>query len=823
MHQISCANLDTPGAVLSSLFTHFLTSILTRQCEFGNVAYPGDRTSDVLDNHVGVDMIVVGGGSSGSVLASRLSEVSGWNVLLIEAGEDPGVSSYIPGLTFALQKSSMDWAYQTERQPGVCEGLLNGVCNVPRGKALGGTSNLNAMMYLVGNPNDYNSWGNSDWNFKSVEKYFHKSFKDYYYAGFANQSSGHDNYFSSKHMTETIERATKELHMEKLKYKNNNVNPSKAGTLHIKTNIRGGERLNTARAFLAPVKDRPNLFVMKNTLVTKILFQDKKATGVQIYKDGEYHEIKFNKELIISAGAVNTPQLLFQSGIGDEALLKKENIDVKVNLQSVGNYLYDHPLFVVPVELTTVSSKRKRKGGKTRDDADMGNKENKGERRDHRNEDDENNFGQDEITEKPKNNKKKHSGRGKSRKNHKNKERGRNDQDIKEDGQLFEEKEPELEYLTTRKPLVLLEDSEEIKSTTTTTKTLIATEVSNPELEHSTSPKPIVVTLKKDSEEIKPSTTPSTKLKSTTSAPRDKDDYEEEVDYEEAYEADDEYEEKPKRLKRSPRKNKKNKNHTTELPPTKPILSDPPKDLPPSEEIFKYIMEKAGTLAGIGTADYVTFIDTTGKNPNNPNVMLMYCFYPQTDKSGLRTLLHAYNWNSNMIESIVEKQSDILLVIPVLLKPISYGNITVSGKVLEKAKIFLNYFSEREDVNTFVKSVRFIEKFVDTKSFQKHYARLIKVPDNACDLLPHGSDEYWKCSFHQRASSTYHLSSTARMGDNVLTSVVNYKLQVHGLENVRVADASVMPYTVAANIHATCVMIGEKCADLIKQDWKISV
>ncbi|KAL1462478.1 hypothetical protein WDU94_014310 [Cyamophila willieti] len=795
MPQISCANLDSHGSVVATLFTHFLTSILTKQCEFGNVAYPPDRTNDVLDNRVKIDMIVVGSGSSGSVIANRLSEVSKWNVLLIEAGDDPSVSSYIPGLTFALQKTNIDWAYKTEKQPGVCEGLENGVCNIPRGKALGGSSNMNAMMYLVGNPNDYNSWGSTDWNFKNIERYFHKSFKDYYYAGFVNSS----NYLNTNEVTETITRATKDIHIDKLRYKNKNVNPNKAGTLHIKTNIKDGERLSTARAFLAPIKDRPNLFVMKNTLVTKILLDNKKATGVQVYKDEKYYEIKLTKELIISAGAVNTPQLLFQSGIGDEQLLKSENIDVKVNLPSVGKYLYDHPLFVVPVEMTPLETKRKRKGGNK--DEYQSSEEKKPERKDHRNQyEDKFIFGEEPIT----NDKKKNSGGGKksNNKNHKHK--------ATEGTKLEERKEPENneESLTSAEdrevemtPIPTFKPVEEIPRT----------------LKQSTF-KPV------DSEEAEITTPVLTTQATTTITSRTllEDDDMDDVNYDEGYEADDEEQDRYRR-RRSPRhKNKKNKNKENKFDQgeTKSIPTEPVKDFPPSAEIYKYIMDRSGPLSGIGTGDYVTFVDTTGKSPNNPNLMLMYCFYPKNDKSGLRTLLQAYNWNSNMIDAVAAKPNDVLLIIPVLLKPISYGNITFSKNVLEQPKIFLNYFNEKEDLNTYVKGVRFIEKFIETKAFKKHNAKMVTVQDRGCDQLEPNSDDYWKCTFKRRASSCYHLSSTARMGDNMLSSVVNYKLQVHGLENVRVADASVMPYTVNSNIHATCVMIGEKAADLIKQEWK---
>ncbi|KAL1462428.1 hypothetical protein WDU94_014262 [Cyamophila willieti] len=610
---------------MATLLTFFLSSMWSKSCQFGNIAYPPDRTNDVLDKRVEIDMIVVGSGSSGSVIANRLSEVSRWNVLLIEAGDAPPITSYVPGLVFSQIDTSIDWAYQSEQQPGVCEGLENGVCIIPRGKALGGSSNMNVMMYIVGNPKDYNSWGNRDWNFKSVEKYFHKSFGDYYFAGHANEPIA----YNKTELWDMILNAGKELNIHKLKYKNKNINPNKVGTLHLKTNIKDGERFNTARAFLAPIKDRPNLFVMKNTLVTKILLDNKKATGVQVYKDEKYYEIKFTKELIISAGAVNTPQLLFQSGIGDEQLLKSENIDVKVNLPSVGKHLYDHNMFVLPVQMDILKGER-RKNNKTLDLESQASGEQ---------------FDQD------------------------------NDTKMKELGLL--------------------------------------------------------------------------------------------------------------------------------------------------NEIYTYLTKKSGILAGIGIADYITFLDTTEKNPENPDIELIPFLHPRGNPDLIESMMKSMNWRKPMTDILVSSNQDheVYFFMPMLLKPKSHGNITISKDVHSKPKIYFNYFDNEEDLIVSLKSIRIIQKLIATKSFQKYHMRIIKVPDTVCDVLTYDSDDYWKCIIKRQSSSFYHLSSTARMGDNMLSSVVNYKLQVHGLENVRVADASVMPYIVNSNIHATCVMIGEKAADLIKQTW----
>ncbi|XP_054290884.1 glucose dehydrogenase [FAD, quinone]-like [Macrosteles quadrilineatus] len=306
------------------------------------------------------DFIIIGSGSAGSVIANRLSEVPSWRILLLEAGGNPAKSTEIPGLYGALQKTSYDWQYQTDSGEDNCLAMVNNSCNWPRGKALGGSSTINAMLYVRGNKEDYDGWaraGNEGWDYESVLKYFkksekveakevleHNNYRDYH---------GEDGYltvgtFEKDYMSELVD--TYAEGMEELGYKvNNDCNgDSQMGFSKLQGTIVGGRRCSTAKAFLKPIKTRKNLKVSKNSLVAKILIDkhSKKANGAKIinYRGAEVR-VRSKKEVIVSAGAINSPQLLMLSGIGPKEHLEELGIDVVEDLP-VGHNLQDHMLMV---------------------------------------------------------------------------------------------------------------------------------------------------------------------------------------------------------------------------------------------------------------------------------------------------------------------------------------------------------------------------------------------------------------------------------------------------------------------------------------------
>jgi choline dehydrogenase-like flavoprotein len=321
--------------------------------ELGNPEqYPADASSHLLDEY---DFIVVGGGTAGSVVASRLSEVPEWNVLLIEAGDNPSLISDIPAMFFALQKTDMDWQFRTEPQNGSCQSLRDQRCNWPRGRALGGSSAMNGMLYIRGMKGDFDEWaaaGNDGWSYDEVLEYFKKS-EDF--RTIANEKvlqlfhygSGGPltvQRMESLDLAWTLLSAAKEAGYEELDDING---PSQLGFAHLHGTIINGTRCSAAKAYLGPAKNRKNLHVLKNSKVTRIIIDhiSKDAKIVEFKsRDDKLYQVKIKKEVILSAGTINSPQLLMLSGIGPEAHLKEFGIKV-IKDSKVGENLQDHFLF----------------------------------------------------------------------------------------------------------------------------------------------------------------------------------------------------------------------------------------------------------------------------------------------------------------------------------------------------------------------------------------------------------------------------------------------------------------------------------------------
>ncbi|KAM3963992.1 glucose dehydrogenase [FAD, quinone] [Aphomia sociella] len=294
------------------------------------------------------DFIIVGGGSAGAVLANRLSENPQWTVLLLEAGQDENVLSDLPVLFPVLQTSSIDWQFMTEASSDYCLSMVDRKCKWPRGKVLGGSSVLNAMLYIRGNKRDYDNWeklGNAGWSYKDVLPYFLKSEdmripeyeKDPYHSTGGPLTVEYFGY--EQPITRKILEAGQQLGYNIL-----DVNGAyQTGFTRSHATVRNGLRCSTAKAFLRPAGKRPNLHVSVHSLVEKVLIDEhKKAYGVQFMKHGQQRIVKASKEVILSTGAIQTPQLLMLSGIGDANHLKELGIYPIVNLPGVGKNLQDH-------------------------------------------------------------------------------------------------------------------------------------------------------------------------------------------------------------------------------------------------------------------------------------------------------------------------------------------------------------------------------------------------------------------------------------------------------------------------------------------------
>lgn len=308
------------------------------------------RDVDHYALHPAYDFIVIGGGSAGAVMANRLSENPKWTVLLLEAGKDEEVMVDPPFLMPALFMTAMDWQFTTEPDDGFCLAMTDGKCNWPRGKVLGGSSSMNAMLYVRGNKRDYDLWetiGNHGWSYNQVLPYFKKSedmrieeYKDSPYHGTGGYLTV-ENFQYKQPIWEYFMLAAKELGYDWLDFNGE----KQTGFMNPQATIRDGLRCSTAKAFLRSASHRENLHISLNSHVEKILIEkySKKAFGVKFKKDRYGSRKVFaKKEVILSAGAIQSPQILMLSGVGDFEYL--QNLDIKplVNLPGVGQNLQDH-------------------------------------------------------------------------------------------------------------------------------------------------------------------------------------------------------------------------------------------------------------------------------------------------------------------------------------------------------------------------------------------------------------------------------------------------------------------------------------------------
>lgn len=293
------------------------------------------------------DYIIIGAGSAGCALAHRLSENPDCQVLLIEAGgKDRKREISIPAAFSQLFKTRYDWNYNTVPQPfaGFRQMYL------PRGKVLGGSSSINAMIYIRGNALDYEHWadlGNPGWDYPSVLPYFKRSEQQQHGADAFHGSEGllsvsdlQDPYPISQSFVE----AGVELGFER--------NPDFNGAQQegfglYQVTQRAGKRCSAAKAYLAPILDRPNLTIMTDTDVLRLVIERGRAVGVECQLKTHIGEFRASEEIILAAGSYNSPYLLMKSGIGPAEELRAADITVKLDLPGVGQNLQDH--LIVPM------------------------------------------------------------------------------------------------------------------------------------------------------------------------------------------------------------------------------------------------------------------------------------------------------------------------------------------------------------------------------------------------------------------------------------------------------------------------------------------
>lgn len=602
------------------IFLHLMQILTAAQCDLHN-DYPLDRSNEVSSSTEIFDFVIVGAGSAGSVVANRLSEINDWKVLLIEAGTDSSVTSEVPGLFPNLIESSEDYSYYVEPEEHACHATVTKRCRWSKGKALGGSSAINAMLYIYGNEKDYNDWsdmGNTGWSYEEVLPYFKKSQDciEEHNDGSESKYCGHEGPLSIRYYNNTeshklnkmFQSATREINVPSLDM----INSDKfIGYGLAKGTLNEGRRMSTAKAFLAPIKDRQNLYVMKSTRADAILMEDKEAVGVRVtLKNGTSVNVKASKEVILSAGSIASPQLLMLSGIGPKEHLDEMGIPSVVDLP-VGKNLQDHVIW----------------------------------------------FG-----------------------------------------------------------------------------TYLAFE------------------------------------------------------------------------------------NQSVTPPAPTFMLD---------EIYQYLIYKRNSLSTSSGYDFLGFINVNNDNAKYPDIQFHHFYLKQWETYKVRPMMKVVDLNEEMVtylETLTTK-TDIILTLPTLLKPQSLGEIKLRSKnPADPVKIYANYFSVQEDLNTMMKSLKFLKKMANTEAWKQQGIsfHIMDIPDCQLQHMESNSEEYLKCNIQHMTNTVFHPVGTAKMApQHDPTAVVDARLRVHGMQGLRVIDASIMPTITSGNTNAPSIMIGEKGAEMIKQDWKI--
>ncbi|CAG9786284.1 unnamed protein product [Diatraea saccharalis] len=507
-----------------------------------------------------------------------------------------------------------DWKYFTERDGVTGQALKDSSMYWPRGKMLGGSSNINGMIYIRGNTEDYQNWydmGNEDWHPNIVNKYFKKaeSIQDQKLLQdplirkfYGNDGPLAINKFNSS-FTETLEKvlsAYEEIGINKV----NDLNVANVmGSGFIPATASNGKRGSTDHNYLNPVRryNRNNLYVITDSLVSKILINatTKAAEGIEVERNGIRINLYANLEVIVSAGAINTPQLLMLSGVGPKKHLESKNISCIVDSPAVGQNLQDH----------------------------------------------------------------------------------------------------------LKIPLM--------------------------------------------------------------------------------------------------------------------IYSNNTYYLNEENEIIKYIHNQTGHLGDNYLSDILAFYSLS-KHATYPDFQVHLINFPINFSNTPDIFQSMFGFSSEVVKSIAEQNKSKMLYafFVSLLHPHSLGKITLrSSNPRDHPLIYYNYYSDSRDLNKTVEGLKMLANLVNTKYFKSIDGEIGKLGWTPCDKLVKGSDDYWKCLSLSMSTTTYHPVGTARMGSNIESSVVSSKLNVHGVKKLRVVDASVMPSITSGNTNAPTIMIAERAADIVKDEY----
>ncbi|OWR50072.1 Neither inactivation nor afterpotential protein G [Danaus plexippus plexippus] len=343
-----------------TLYTLFVSVLVVCVSYLVYQKYSNVNVSFVQKPEKRYDYIIVGAGTAGCVLASRLSEDPNVKVLLIEAGDHMGYFTKIPLTSTAAQLGPNDWSVRTTPQKYSSFGLIDRTQIIPRGRGPGGSGQINFLLHGFGLPEDYNRWsrlGFKGWTLENLKPYFIKAFGTYK-SEFDSDMCPPKGQCSEAPMKLKLIDDSNELMTI---FKQASLSLSDKTTLFRRAtaSIKGGSRYQTYSAYLKPALKRPNLHVLLKTQAISIRFEDQKVSSLYILEDHRnLDNIFVNKEIILSAGSIKTPQILMLSGIGPRNLMRRLRLELVSDNEFVGRNLHDHlnvPIYVSikkPISIT---------------------------------------------------------------------------------------------------------------------------------------------------------------------------------------------------------------------------------------------------------------------------------------------------------------------------------------------------------------------------------------------------------------------------------------------------------------------------------------